>query len=89
MKAREQNSATESSSLGKCQGYRKESWSLCWDNVAIDRLALTDEFKLGEDSSDLIKDHPELNSVSKTSVASTRIPLLTDKLITNKIMNEC
>jgi len=32
-KAREQNSATESSSLGNCQGYhRKEAWLLRWDN---------------------------------------------------------
>ena len=31
-KAREQNFATESSSLGKSQGYRKEAWLLRWDN---------------------------------------------------------
>ena len=31
-KAREQNFATESSSVGKCQGYRKEAWLLRWDN---------------------------------------------------------
>jgi len=73
-KVHEENSATESSSLGKFQGYGKEAWLLCW-----------------EDKSDLIKVHPELNSVSspqpsvrllstetfpKIRVGSTRMHLL-------------
>jgi len=56
-----------------------------------DRSALTDELKLGEDNTDPVKVHPELNSVSsprpsvrvlmtknfpKTSVASSRMHLL-------------
>jgi len=31
-KVREHNSATESSTLGRCQGYRKETWLLHSDN---------------------------------------------------------
>ena len=67
-----------------------------------DRSALTDELKLGEDNSDRIQVHPELNSVSslrpsvcvlatekfpQSSVASARVHLLLLSLILTEPFN--
>jgi len=68
LKAREQNLVTESrrtpSSLGKCQGYRKEAWLLPWVNESRMIVRLYPELKLGKDNSDPIKVRSELNCTS-------------------------
>jgi len=73
------------------------------ERIANDRSALTDEFRLGEENSDPIKVHPDLNNISsprqcvcvfatslfpKRLVASTRIHLLSHKRFTDCIKDK-